>query len=119
MFDIGFWELAMIGVIALLVVGPERLPGMVRTTSGWVRKLRGFVSTVKSDLENEFPADELDDLQEKPDALNDVYEMIDETREAFSEASRELADTPDEMDTSNTGAETSTPPDKKDGGTPA
>ncbi len=115
MFDIGFWELALISVVALLVVGPERLPGLVRTTSGWVRKLRGFVSSVKNDLENEFPADDFDDLQEKPEALNDVYEMIDETREAFSEASRELADVPN----TNTDTNGDTSTDKKDGSAPA
>ncbi len=112
MFDIGFWELAMISVVALLVVGPERLPGLVRTTSGWIRKLRGFVSSVKSDLENEFPAD---DLQEKPEALNDVYEMIDETRDALSTASREISDDLNKTATINTDPSA----DKKDGGAPA
>jgi sec-independent protein translocase protein TatB len=40
MFDIGFWEMAFIGVIALVVIGPERLPGVARTAGLWVGKAR-------------------------------------------------------------------------------
>jgi len=40
MFDVGFWELALIGVVALIIVGPERLPGVVRTAGRWVGKGR-------------------------------------------------------------------------------
>ena len=43
MFDIGFWELAMLGVIALLVIGPERLPKAARVAGLWFGKIRGFV----------------------------------------------------------------------------
>ena len=40
MFDIGFAELLIIGVVSLLVIGPERLPDAIRTTSAWVNRLR-------------------------------------------------------------------------------
>ncbi len=53
MFDIGFWELIFILVIALLVVGPERLPKVARTAGLWLGKVRGFIVTVKADIDQE------------------------------------------------------------------
>lgn len=76
MFDIGFWELALIGVVALLVVGPERLPGLARTAGMWVGRLRRFVSSVKSDIDRELRADELRQALNKPQ--NDIYEILED-----------------------------------------
>ena len=42
MFDIGFWELMLVFVIALVVLGPERLPGAARQAGLWVRRIRGL-----------------------------------------------------------------------------
>ena len=53
MFDVGFQELTLIGVIALIVVGPERLPKMARTLGLWMGKIRYYVGQVKSDIERE------------------------------------------------------------------
>jgi len=63
MFDIGFWELAIIGIVALVVVGPERLPGLIRTVGYWSGKIREMASSVKSDLQHEI--DKVETLQEK------------------------------------------------------
>ncbi len=59
MFDVGFFELALIGVIALLVVGPERLPGLARTAGAWIRRMRQFVGSVQRDIEQEIQAEEI------------------------------------------------------------
>lgn len=59
MFDIGFWELTVIGVVALLVVGPERLPGLARTVGLYVGKLKRWVSQVRGEVERELRAEEL------------------------------------------------------------
>ncbi|MDH5409282.1 MAG: Sec-independent protein translocase protein TatB, partial [Gammaproteobacteria bacterium] len=48
MFDIGFWELAIIAVVGLLVIGPERLPGVARTAGMWIGRTRRFITTVKT-----------------------------------------------------------------------
>ena len=53
MFDIGFWELTVIAVIALIVVGPEDFPSLVRNISRGIAKVRQFVSAVKSDMDFE------------------------------------------------------------------
>ena len=65
MFDIGFWEISLIMVIALLVVGPERLPRMARTIGLWVGKGRQILNSVKADIDRELKADELKKLLEE------------------------------------------------------
>jgi len=62
MFDVGFWELALIGVVALIIVGPERLPGVVRTAGRWVGKGRRILQDAKADLEREMKVQEMADL---------------------------------------------------------
>lgn len=59
MFDMGFWEVSLIFVILLLVVGPERLPGLVRTVGLYVGKARAMVNSVKAEVERELQVDEL------------------------------------------------------------
>lgn len=59
MFDIGFQELLLISVLALLVMGPERLPGAIRTASLWLAKLRRGFQDIKSEIEREVGADDI------------------------------------------------------------
>lgn len=59
MFDVGFWELMLIGLVALLVFGPERLPRLVRETSLWVRKVRSVVGLAKTEIDRELQLYEL------------------------------------------------------------
>lgn len=59
MFDIGFSELLIIGVVALIVIGPERLPKVARTAGHLYGRLQRYVSTVKSDISHEIELDEL------------------------------------------------------------
>src|SRR5574343_1509548 len=65
MFDIGFSELMVIGIVALLVLGPERLPKVARTTGHLLGRLQRYVSDVKSDINREMQLDELKRLQEE------------------------------------------------------
>lgn len=59
MFDIGFQELLLISVISLLIMGPERLPGAVRTASLWLSRLRRSFQQIKSEIEHEVGVDEI------------------------------------------------------------
>ncbi len=59
MFDIGFFELILISVVALLVLGPEKLPGAIRTITLWIGRLRRSFNTIKQDIEREVGADEI------------------------------------------------------------
>ena len=78
MFDIGFWEVIFIAVITLLVVGPERLPKVARTAGLWLGKIRGFVVSVKADIDRELAADELKRTLEKQASVPELEELIDE-----------------------------------------
>ena len=78
MFDVGFWELVFIAVIALLVVGPERMPKIARTAGLWLGKMRGFVSSVKQDIDRELAAEELKAVLEKQAAVPELEELVDE-----------------------------------------
>lgn len=83
MFDVGFWELIIIAVVALLVIGPERLPGVARTAGKWVGRARRFLGSVKSDIERELKAEELRRILEEQKKNNPLDEIIEETDEAY------------------------------------
>lgn len=59
MFDIGFWELLLIGIIGLVVLGPERLPVAIRTVRRWINNIRSFSDGVKNELSEELRIHEL------------------------------------------------------------
>lgn len=87
MFDIGFQELAVIGVIALLVIGPERLPKLARTAGLYIGKVRRFVTEVRSDVERELHTEEVKRaIKEVQDAspMQDLYDVVEDTRESLS-----------------------------------
>jgi len=65
MFDVGFWELAMIMVVALLVIGPERLPKVARTLGLWLGRARSAFNSVKADIDRELRAEELKSMLAK------------------------------------------------------
>lgn len=90
MFDIGFWELALIGVIALLVVGPERLPAMARNVGLWVGRIRRYVSHVKEDIEREIRAEELRDMLQESSRIESLDEELKETRETLKSVQHDI-----------------------------
>lgn len=74
MFDIGFSEIFLFGVIALIVLGPEKLPQAARTAGQWYAKLRRTVSTIQSEIEAEL------DLAETRQQMQDELASIRKTR---------------------------------------
>lgn len=95
MFDIGFSELFVIAVVALIVLGPERLPKAARYTGLWVRRARAQWYAVKAEFENELADDELrrslrDTGQQLRDARDAVHgegeRMIRDVRSAVAPA---------------------------------
>ncbi len=78
MFDIGFWEIVLIAVVALLVVGPNELPSLIRNIGQGIGKLRGFLSSVKSDLDYEIDkANEIKQMIEKETEIARLHEIIE------------------------------------------
>ncbi len=59
MFDIGFSELLLVGLVALLVFGPDRLPGAARMAGLWVGRLKRSFNAIKTEVERELGADEI------------------------------------------------------------
>lgn len=76
MFDIGFWELTMIAVIALLVIGPDKLPDVARTAGKWVGRARRFVGDVKTDIDRELKQEELKKALAKDVGLDEIKEIM-------------------------------------------
>ena len=84
MFDIGFSELVVIALVALVVLGPERLPKAARLAGLWVRRARAHWYSVKSEFEQELVADELRrSLHETRDTLRETGESLRETGESL------------------------------------
>ena len=80
MFDFGFWELILVMVVALLVVGPERLPGLARQAGLWLGKAKRFISSVRSDIEREIRAEELKSmLNQQQSEIQELKGMLAET----------------------------------------
>ena len=65
MFDVGFSEIVLIAVVALVVVGPEKLPKLARTLGALVGRMRGYVATVKGEVEREMQLEDLKKLQQQ------------------------------------------------------
>ncbi len=74
MFDIGFWELALIGLLALLVLGPERLPGAARTAGRWLGRARRTLGQIRTEFEQELENGDLG-KQIGPAGLRDLEAM--------------------------------------------
>ena len=100
MFDIGFSELFVIGVVALVVIGPERLPKVARTVGVLFGRLQRYVSQVKSDISREMDAAELSKVKTefetaarsfKADVETSASDVEREMREAQGSIERELA----------------------------
>ena len=91
MFDFGFWEIILILMIALVVVGPERLPGLAKTAGLWVGKAKRMVSDIKAEIDQELASEELKKTLNKQNAMSDVYEIIEETRKVSSDLKQEIS----------------------------
>ncbi|MDP2833105.1 MAG: Sec-independent protein translocase protein TatB [Pseudomonadota bacterium] len=76
MFDIAFSELMIIGIIALVVIGPERLPKVARTAGQWLGKLNRYVSQVKQDIDRDMKLDELRKMQQDMKDTAQRYEIM-------------------------------------------
>lgn len=78
MFDIGALELILIGIVALLVVGPERLPKLARTAGLWAGRARRALMSVKDEIDREIKAEELKEILRKQAASNPLEQIIEE-----------------------------------------
>ena len=90
MFDSGFLEMLVIGVIALMVVGPERLPGLASKAGKMVGKMKAFVANTREDIEKEIRAEEMQDM------LSKQKEEISELRDMMKSSTKKITDEVDD-----------------------
>ena len=88
MFDIGFSELVVIGLVALIVIGPERLPRVARTVGHLIGRLQRYVADIKSDINREV---ELDELRKMRDSVQEAAASIESSvTSSLSKAEEDL-----------------------------
>jgi sec-independent protein translocase protein TatB len=92
-FDVGFWELVLVAVVALVVIGPERLPRVARIAGMWVGRARRTLASVKDEIDRELKAQELKEILEKQARTNPLESIIEApSSEQPSSPSRRVAD---------------------------
>jgi len=112
MFDSGFLEMLVVGIIALLVVGPERLPGVAAKAGRMIGKLKAFIATTREDIEREIRADELQNmLVKQKEEISELRDMMQSTQQ---DVASELSEANEILDSSLKDAQSSleTKPDK-------
>ena len=93
MFDFGFSEMMIVGVVALIVLGPERLPLVARKTGEWIGKAQRFVAKVKSDIDRETELSELKRIQDEAKNLaNDVKSTVESQASSIESSVKSVAD---------------------------
>jgi len=99
MFDIGFWELSLIAIIGLVVLGPERLPVAIRTLRGWISGVRKFSDNVKTELTEELRIQELHANLKKAEQsdMKNLSPEIAESLKSLQEAA-EMVNRPYQLD---------------------
>lgn len=106
MFDISFFEIMAISIVALIVIGPERLPQVARTLGHLMGRCRQFVYSIKTDIHNELRMEELknmhNSMQETVHSIESaVREEINEIKSATQSDSGSRTDAADTTDTSS------------------
>jgi len=82
MFDVGFSELVVVALVALVVIGPKDLPRVARIAGMWLGRARRTLATVKGEIDRELQAQELKDILEKQARSNPLETLIEESRPA-------------------------------------
>ena len=88
MFDFGFWEIAIVGIITLIVVGPEKMPSLARNAGLYFGKLNRFFNKVKSDINEELRMDEIKEqmsMDEEKIIISEVTEDIQSSVDSLRE----------------------------------
>lgn len=80
MFDVSFTELVVIGIVGLIVIGPERLPEVARTLGKYVGRMRRFVAKVREDIDREVRQEELRDALKRNADLDEIKNIINDSR---------------------------------------
>ncbi|PKF49710.1 Sec-independent protein translocase protein TatB [Enterovibrio nigricans] len=112
MFDIGFWELILIAVVGLVVLGPERLPVAIRNVSRWIGAARRMAGSVRDELEQELKIQELQDNLKKAEQMGmknlspELQQSVDELKKAAEDVQRPYSPKSDSPDAASASSPT-------------
>ncbi|MDZ4099074.1 MAG: Sec-independent protein translocase protein TatB [Methylophilaceae bacterium] len=110
MFDIAFTELVIIAIVALIVIGPEKLPKVARTLGSLAGRMQRYVSTVKQDIERELKLDDLKKLQQdiqqgsqdvKQQVENNIHAGMSDVKKVTDELAAQPAESENQQPPSN------------------
>tara|TARA_B110000438_G_scaffold7739_1_gene7578 strand:- start:853 stop:1197 length:345 start_codon:yes stop_codon:yes gene_type:complete len=107
MFDIGFPELVVVSIVALLVIGPEKLPEAIRTMSLWVGRFQRSFASIRREIESEIGADEIRQQLHN----ENIIKELEETKNTLQQAGQDVRTT---INATVEHAETYAPADKNE-----
>ncbi len=91
MFDFGYWEIVVIFVITLIVVGPEKMPALARKAGLYAGKFKKFVSKIQNDINNEIKSEELKEQLTIKDEESLLSQTVEEAKSSIDEIKKEAA----------------------------
>lgn len=92
MFDIGFPELLLVSIVALVVIGPDRLPETIRSIMLWLGRIKRSFANIKTEIEQEIGADEIRAQLHNESILKNLDETKDQIQSALNSAENSIAD---------------------------
>lgn len=90
MFDVGFWEFALIGIITLIIVGPEKMPEIAKTFGRYIGKAKRFITKIQTDINNEIEVDQIKSHLDLEDKDANIVDIIDETKDSVKQSLDEI-----------------------------
>lgn len=109
MFDIGFMELLLIGIVALLVLGPDKLPGAIRTSALWIGRARRSFNKVKTEIEQQINADDIRRQLHNESILYDIEKAKKNANKLLEETRKSVEDIPAVTSSAEEGVPTDPP----------
>lgn len=97
MFDIGFWELCLVALVSLIVIGPEKLPKAARVAGFWIGKVQNMVASVKVEIKEELQAEEMRQIFKEQSDLEETQKLLEEGKEAVDELASTFKSLPNEQ----------------------
>ena len=91
MLDFGFWELAIVGIVALVVVGPDKLQALAIKLGRFIGKLRRYFASVRADIESELKSAELKEMLDKQQSeISELRSILSETKQGVEADAKDL-----------------------------
>lgn len=92
MFDVGFWEICLVGLVSLVVIGPEKLPKVARISGFWLGKMRSTVASVKEEIKQELEAEEMRQLLKKnTDEFRKINTLVEDNLSQITHPSSSIS----------------------------